>query len=107
MKLGIIISSTDVETNWNALRLANLAVNKGDEVSIFLVGAGVEYEKTSTDKFDVNKQVEQFLSSGNAKIMACGTCLKLRQQESTESCPISGLEDLYSLVSTVDKILTF
>ena len=107
MKLSIIISSTNAETNWNALRLANLAIIKGDTVGIFLVGEGVEYEKHSSDKFDIKNQVEQFLSSDNAKIMACGTCMKLREQKSTESCPISDLEDLYSLINTADKVLTF
>ena len=37
MKLGIIISQTNPETNWNAFRLANFAIKEGDEVKIFLV----------------------------------------------------------------------
>ena len=38
MKLGIIISQTNSETVWNALRLANFALTQGDMVKIFLVG---------------------------------------------------------------------
>ena len=58
MKLAIILSTNNVETNWNALRFANLALKKGDEVSIFLLGEGVEYDQLSSQKFDVKAQVE-------------------------------------------------
>jgi len=33
--------------------------------------------------------------------------MKLRQQESTEACPIGGLEDFYSMIANNDKVLTF
>ena len=107
MKLTIILSTHKAETNWNVLRLANLALKKGDEVSIFLVGEGVEYDKFSTEKFDVKTLVDTFLKSDKAKIIACGTCMKLRQQGSTEVCPMGGLEDFYKLVAENDKVLTF
>ena len=48
MKLAIILSTNNTETNWNALRLANIALSKGDIVTIFLLGEGVEYEKNSS-----------------------------------------------------------
>ena len=32
MKLGIIISTIEPETVWNAYRLANFALNQGDKV---------------------------------------------------------------------------
>src|SRR3989344_3714112 len=107
MKLTIVLSTTHTETNWNALRLANLALKKGDEVSLFLLGEAVEYENASNDKFNIKQQVDTFLKSDKAKIVACGTCMKLRQQESTKTCPIGGLEDFYSLLSASDKLLTF
>ena len=52
MKLAVIISSNDSETCWNALRYANYSLGQKDEVKIFLMGKGVEYEKISTDKYD-------------------------------------------------------
>ena len=107
MKLAIILSTKHIETNWNALRLANLALKKGDEVSIFLLGEGVEYDKFSTEKFNIAQQVDTFLQESKSKIVACGTCMKLRQQQSTQACPLGGLEDFYSLVATSDKVLTF
>ena len=107
MKLAIVLSTMHAETNWNALRLANLALKKGDDVSLFLLGEAVEYENASNDKFNIKQQVESFLQSSKAKIVACGTCMKLRHQESTKTCPMGGLEDLYFLVATSDKVLTF
>lgn len=107
MKLSIVLSSTHAETNWNALRLANLALKKGDYVSIFLLGEAVEYDKESNEKFNIKQQIDTFLLSDKAKIVACGTCMKLRHQQSTQTCPIGGLEDFYSLVATSDKVLTF
>jgi len=107
MKLGIIISQTNPETNWNALRLANFAIKEGDEVKIFLVGEGVEYEASNSEKFNIQEQVVEFLKSEKANILACGTCLKSRNQEASNACPISSLKDLYELVQGSDKILTF
>ena len=107
MKLAIIISTSNPETNWNALRLANFAAKQGDEVKIFLVGQGVEYESGNSEKFNIQKQVKEFLLSDKAQIFACGTCLKLREQEATKTCPINTLQDLYLLIKESDKIITF
>jgi len=107
MKLTIIISTNNPETNWNALRLANFAIMQGDEVKIFLVGQGVEYESGSSEKFNIQEQVKEFLLSDKAQILACGACLKLREQEATKTCPLSTLNALYSLIQESDKILTF
>ena len=38
MKIGIIISSNDVETSWNALRYGNFALGQDDEVKVFFHG---------------------------------------------------------------------
>ena len=107
MKLGIILSTNSGETNWNALRLANLALSKGDTVSIFLVSEGVEYQQSSSPKFNIKEQVEKFLSSDKAKIVACGTCMAIRKQGSSKECPEGGIEDLYRLVSDSDKVISF
>jgi uncharacterized protein involved in oxidation of intracellular sulfur len=60
MKVLFIISTDDGETIYNAMRLANVAVNKGDEVSVFMLGKGVLYEKSSHEPFNVIDQVNQF-----------------------------------------------
>jgi len=107
MKLGIILSTNNAETNWNAFRLANLALSKGDTVSVFLLGEGVEYGQVSSSKFNIKEQVEKFLQSKNAQIIACGTCLAIRKQGSSKECPEGEIEDLYSLVDDSDKVITF
>ena len=60
MKVLFIISTDDAETSYNAMRLANVAVKKGDEVSVFMLGKGVLYEKSSDEQFNVVEQVNQF-----------------------------------------------
>ena len=60
MNVLFIISTDDAETVYNAMRLANVAVKKGDEVSVFMLGKGVLYEKIGGDQFNVTEQVNQF-----------------------------------------------
>lgn len=60
MKVLFVISTDDAETSYNAMRLANLAVKKGDEVSVFMLGKGVLYEKNSTAEFNVVEQVGKY-----------------------------------------------
>ena len=60
MNALFIISTDDAETAYNAMRLANVAVKKGDEVSVFMLGRGVLFEKASNDPFNVMEQINQF-----------------------------------------------
>ncbi len=60
MNVLFIISTDDAETAYNAMRLANVAVKKNDEVSVFMLGKGVLFEKFSNEQFDVIGQVNQF-----------------------------------------------
>ena len=106
MKLGIIISVSEPETSWNALRLGNYARKQGNSVSVFFVGPGVDCVEASTEKFNVREQVEELLRQGG-KLMACGTCLKVRAREGSEVCPLSTMKDLYELVRDSDRVVTF
>jgi uncharacterized protein involved in oxidation of intracellular sulfur len=60
MKTLIIISTDDGETIYNAVRLANVAVQKGDEVSVFMLGKGVLFEKSGTEQFNVMAEIDKF-----------------------------------------------
>lgn len=106
MKIGIIISTNDPETCWNAFRFANFSLGNKDGVNVFLIAKGVEYEKQSSEQFNIIEQAEKFLNSGG-KIFACGTCLKQRNSAGSNLCPISTMKDMYRIVSESDKILTF
>jgi len=105
MKLAIIINSNDPETAWNALRLGNTALGAGHEVSVFLMGSGVEVEEIKNEKFNVTEVLKKFIDS-KGNLLACGTCLKARQQE-TGVCPISTMPQLVQLIDDSDKVVTF
>jgi len=107
VKLAIVISNDDPENIWNAFRFANFSIKKGDRVGVFLLGKGVDYEGLSTERFDLLQEANKFVESENAEILACGTCLKIRHQESTGLCPVSTMDHLYELVKESDKVLTF
>ena len=107
MKLVIILSTKHAETNWNVFRLANLAISKGDTVSVFLTGEGVEYHKDNSSQFNIKGQMDTFLQSKKAEIIACETCMDIRKQQDSKECPAGGIEDLYNLIAESDKVLTF
>jgi uncharacterized protein involved in oxidation of intracellular sulfur len=60
MKILFIISTNDGETIYNAMRLANVGVKKGDVISVFMLGKGVLFEKAGNEQFDVMGQINQF-----------------------------------------------
>jgi sulfur relay (sulfurtransferase) complex TusBCD TusD component (DsrE family) len=106
MQLGIVIYSNDPETVWNAFRFGAFSRKQGDAVNIFLLGRGVEAEQLDTAQFRVTEQIKGFVSAGG-EILACGTCLKLRGNPSSDVCPLSTLQDLYNLIQQADRVLTF
>ena len=106
MKIGVIISSNDAETCWNALRFANFALGQQDSVKVSLTGKGVEYEQVSTDKFNTVEQAGKLLQ-GNGKLYACGICIKSRGKAETAFCPLSTMKDMYEIVKESDRVVTF
>jgi len=60
MKMLFIIETDDGESIYNAMRLANVGVKKGDQISVFMLGKGVLFEKSSTEQFNVMEQMNQF-----------------------------------------------
>jgi len=106
MNLGILIYSNDSETVWNAFRFGSFALNEGDKVRVFLQGKGVGSESLDTDNFKVTEQIQMLVNSGG-KIFACGACLKIRQSEGSEVCPLSSMKDMYQIVKESERIVTF
>jgi len=105
MKLGMVIAQTDPETVFNALRLASYSLQQGDEVRIFLSGKGVEIDQIEDATFNVKAEAQKVLDAGG-QFLACGTCLKLRNSEGSEVCPLSTLKDHYEVVRDCDKLVT-
>jgi uncharacterized protein involved in oxidation of intracellular sulfur len=105
MKLGIVITQTEPETVFNTLRLALYSLQQGDEVRVFLSGKGVEIEQIAHPKFDVKTLAQKVLDAGG-RFFACGSCLKLRNSDGSEVCPLSTLKDHYEIVRDSDRLVT-
>lgn len=106
MRIGIVIYSNDPETVWNAFRFGVFSIKQKDSVEVFLLGKGVEIESIHDERFNVAEQVTSFSEAGGT-IYACGSCLKSRNSEGSEVCPLSTMADLHRIVSECDKVLTF
>jgi uncharacterized protein involved in oxidation of intracellular sulfur len=105
MKIGMILSTTDPETVWNALRFANTAILEDHEVRIFLLGQAVEIESIRSEKFNVREQLERLAQLGGT-MLACGTCIKSRNMQ-FQVCPVSTMKDMLKIVVESDRVLTF
>lgn len=111
MNIGIVISSNNPETVWNALRLANTSTAYNNKVSVFLLGEGVEVLSVSTLTFDTIEQYDVFLEQGG-KVIGCGVCCDTREDEipnikDSLKCEIGSMQQLYDLIEKSDKLLTF
>ncbi len=106
MKLAMVISQANPELVFNAFRLANFSRKEGDEVRVFLLAEGVDLDGINDPKFDVRGQAESYLRAGG-QILACGTCLELRNSQGSELCPLSTMKDLYTLIREADRVVTF
>lgn len=106
MKFGIIIETNEPEKAWNGVRFANTSLKVGHEVKIFLMSAGVEIESITHEKFNAKKQIDDFVANGGA-VLACGTCIKARNSEGTDVCPISTMNDCIRMVEWADRVITF
>jgi sulfur relay (sulfurtransferase) complex TusBCD TusD component (DsrE family) len=106
MKIGIIIETKEPEKAWNAMRFATTAKKSGHAVKVFLMGEAVEIESLTHEKFNAAEQVEAFHEAGG-EMLACGTCLKSRNLEGSDMCPLSTMIDCVKLVEWADKVVTF
>ncbi len=105
MKLGMIITQTDPETVFNALRLALYSLEQGDLMRIFLSGRGVEIDQIEDPRFKVRSEAQKVLDAGG-QFYACGACLKLRNSAGSEVCRLSTLNDHYEIVRASDRLVT-
>ena len=106
VKFGIVLSTKEPEKAWNAVRFGVTALKENHKVKVFLINEGVEVEGIQNEKYGVKEQIDLFIEN-KGQILACGTCLKSRQKEGSNVCPISTMKDLLRLVEESDRILTF
>lgn len=105
-RIGIVVYSDDPETAWNALRFANFSIKKGDTVSVFFLGKGVVGAQKTDETFNVKEQLDNFAKAGG-KVYACKMCLKVHNLEPSSTCPVSTMDDLYNVIMSNNKVLTF
>ncbi len=106
MKIGIIISSNDPETVWNAFRYGEYVVKSGDSVKVFLTGPGVEAERIGTERFPVTEMMKNLEALGG-QTLCCGTCAKKIRGLDPQACPIGGLKDMHEIIRESDRVVTF
>lgn len=106
MNFGIILETKELEKAWNAFRFATTSKKSGHDVKVFLMGEAVEVENLTHEKFDVAGQIKALVGVGGT-ILACGTCLKSRQLNGTDACPLSTMIDCVKMVEWADKVVTF
>lgn len=111
MKLALIIYSNDAESVWNAFRLANSALGYDDDVTVFLLGKGVECHEIHSIKFDIEEQMQIFEEFGG-KLIGCGVCCDSRADtmpllKDELNCEIGSMQKLYAVMQAADKTLTF
>lgn len=106
MKPAIVISTNDAEAVFNATRLGNYAAKEGGDGGVFLAGRGVELDRIEENRFDVRGRADAFFSEGG-KILACGTCLKLRESVGSDLGLLSTMKDLYELIRDADRVVSF
>ena len=106
MKIGILLSTNDPEEVWNAFRFGNVALKENHQVRVFLVNKGVEAEDIKSERFVVKEQLQTFVEN-KGELYACGTCMKNRQKEESNFCPIATMKDMLEIVEWSDKLVTF
>lgn len=96
MKIGIILSTNEPEEVWNAFRFGNVALKRNHAVRVFLLNKGVEADVKS-ERFPVREQLQEF-TDNKGELLACGTCMKNRQKQESNFCPIATMNDLLEIV---------
>lgn len=106
MKLAVIITQSNTEQVFSALRFANFACNQGDDVTVFLTADGVETVRLDDLRFDVRGQAISLTQQGGS-ILFCGSCMKSHDLTGSDVCVTSSMQGFYNLVVESEKIVTF
>ncbi len=66
MQILLVLSSADTEIKWNAVRLGNVLLEQGEEVSLFLNGPGVDLLAGDSERFPIGREAKIFVLSEGA-----------------------------------------
>lgn len=86
MKFGIVLTSNDPETVYQAFRLGIYSLGQGDEVRMFLLAKGVECEDLDNEKFNITEQIRSYIDLGG-KTYSCTSCMRIRQKGKQRPVP--------------------
>lgn len=111
MKVVVVVHSNDSETIWNAFRYASTALVYDNQVTVFLLGRGVEAASVSTLSFDTREQLDLFRENGGV-LIGCGVCCESRKNEmpflqEELKCEMGSMQQLYALTAGADLVLSF
>ncbi|MDT8384580.1 MAG: DsrE family protein [Gammaproteobacteria bacterium] len=111
MNVLVVLYSNDPETAWNAWRFANTCLGYDDEVTMFLMGKGVECMSLASVKYDIEEQIDIFDEFGG-KLMGCGVCCDNREDSmpflrEELGCEMGSMQNFYTLVKAADKVISF
>lgn len=111
MKITVVLTSNDAESAWNAFRFSNSCLAYDKQVTVFLLGKGVEAPTVATLQYDVAEQMALFRESGG-RLIGCGVCCETRRNtlpllEQQLQCETGSMQQLYELVAEADRVLTF
>lgn len=66
MQILLVLSSSDPEIKWNAVRLGNVLLEQGEEVSLFLNGPAVDLLAGDSERFPIGHEAKVFVLSEGA-----------------------------------------
>jgi uncharacterized protein involved in oxidation of intracellular sulfur len=73
---------------------------------VFLLGPAVDIDRIQEERFNVQKLLQRFEEMGG-DALSCGTCLRIRELDASDLCPISTMDDLVRLTEEADRSLVF
>lgn len=117
MKMLLILNDPPygTERSYNALRLAHALLKKDPqmELTIFLMADAVVAakagQKTPDGYYNMERMLKRF-STGNGKVLLCGTCMDARGLDETAlvaGARRSTMDELAAATVEADKVLVF
>lgn len=112
MRFGVVVYSNNPGTILNAFSLASHALKEGDKVTVSLLGNGVEIGTLSKEEgyagrvVEIEEAMKAFVEAGG-QLLASENCLKERGLDIPALCSLSSIEEMYSVIKTSDKVVTF
>lgn len=101
------------ERAWNAIRLAQAMIAKGEEVNVFLLEDGVSVAKEGQNPpagyYNLERMLKELIERG-AEVRACGTCCAARglsREDLMSGVKMSGIMDLAGWVKKSQHVLAF